>query len=72
MGLDLEKVHKALTDKIIGLPGVAGVGLGSAGGKPCLKVFLEAGNAGLTSRIPSSFMGVPVTTEISGGFTGGG
>jgi hypothetical protein len=72
VGIDLEKVHKALTDKVIDLPGVAGVGLGSKRGKPCLKVFLEGDAAGLAGRIPSSFMGVDVTTEKTGGFRGGG
>ena len=72
MADNLEKAHKALTDKVIDLPGVAGVGLGSQGGKPCLKVYLEGGTAGLAGRIPRSIMGIPVSTEKSGVFRGGG
>lgn len=69
--MDLEKARKALTDKVIDLPGVAGVGLGSRGGKPCLKVYLEGGSR-TAPRIPSSVMGIPVRVEKSGPFRGGG
>ena len=72
MSLDLAKAQRTLTDKLIDLPGVAGVGVGSHGGKPCLKVFLEGTGSRLAGRIPSSVLGIPVKVEKSGPFRGGG
>jgi hypothetical protein len=65
---DIEQAHKQLTKRIIDLPGVAGVGIGTKHGKPCLKVYLEKGNSGSRTRIPRSLGGFPVSIERSGPF----
>ena len=66
MGSDIERAHRSLTRRLIDVPGVAGVGVGSSGGKPCLKVFLESDDSALRRRIPSNEGGVPVRVEHSG------
>lgn len=70
--MDLEKARKALTERVISLPGVAGVGVGSKGGKPCLKVFVERRGLERSRRIPRFVMGIPVVVEKSGMLRGGG
>ena len=62
----IEAAHKKLTDRIIDLPGVAGVGVGSRLGKPCLKVYVETGEKSIRRKIPSSVLGFPVSVEKSG------
>jgi hypothetical protein len=62
----IEDAHRKLTDRIIDLPGIAGVGVGSSGGKPCLKVYVETGGSVLRRKIPSSVLGFPVSVEKSG------
>ena len=66
MADNIEVAHRRLSDQVIDLPGVAGVGVGSQGGKPCLKVYLETGDAGVRQKIPSSILGIPVSVEKSG------
>ena len=66
MAGDIERAHKRLTSQLIDLPGVAGVGVGSSGGKPCLKVYLESSDSTLRGKIPSRIDGVPVSIEQSG------
>ena len=65
---DIKTALRAFTERVIDLPGVAGVGIGVKGDAPCLKVYLEDGVA--KTRVPSTFKGFPVSVEKSGVFHG--
>ena len=62
----LEAAHEALTNKVMGSPGVVGTAIGEKGGKPCLKVYLTDSKA--KSRIPGAVGGFPVVVEVTGPF----
>ena len=62
----LEAARKALTDKVMGKPGVTGTAIGEKAGKPCLMVYLSDPKA--KGSVPSSMYGIPVVVEISGTF----
>ncbi|HET9581557.1 MAG TPA: hypothetical protein VFP76_01935 [Gemmatimonadota bacterium] len=62
----LDAARQALTDSVIDLPGVAGVGIGECDGRPCLKVFIERRSDELEALIPRSMEGIPVDIEVTG------
>ena len=62
----LDTARQALTDSLIDMPGVTGVGIGECDGHPCLKVFIERRSDELEARIPRSMDGVPVEIEVTG------
>jgi hypothetical protein len=49
-------------------PGVVGVGIGEAGGRACIKVFVVDNTSNLAARIPSTLEGYAVVVEVTGGF----
>ena len=49
-------------------PGVVGVGIGEAGGRASIKVFVVDNSSDLTARIPSTLEGYAVVIEVTGGF----
>jgi len=50
----------------MGLPGVVGVGVGEAGGKPSLKVLIQVPDAELEKRIPKQLEGFLIETQAVG------
>ena len=64
----IERAHKQLTDSVIDLPGVAGVGIGECDGRPCLKVMVEEMTPELSEAIPNSVDGFTVEVEETGPF----
>ena len=63
------QVLREQTDRIMGLPGVAGMGQGlTDDGRDCIVVFAEALNDTLKKEIPAEIEGHPVRIEVTGGF----
>ena len=62
----LDTARQALTDSVIDMPGVTGVGIGECDGRPCLKVFIERRSDELEASIPRSMEGIPVEIEVTG------
>ena len=58
--------QEALTDSVIGLPGVAGTAVGLCADEPCIKVYLGSPSAELMARIPESYRGFKVDVEVTG------
>ena len=48
------------------MKGVSGTAIGSRGGKPCIKVYLEKDDPRLRSRLPRRAGGFPVDVEVTG------
>ena len=63
----IEEVLNANRSALMGTPGVVGVGIGQAGGRPCIKVFVE-NTSEVAARVPSSLEGYAVVIEVTGGF----
>ncbi len=65
-GKGIDEAHNEITSQVIEIPGVAGTAIGLVRGRPCVKVYLEADDAGLRARIPTSAHGHPVDVEVTG------
>jgi hypothetical protein len=63
----IEEVLQANRSVLMGTPGVVGVGIGQAGGGPCIKVFVES-TSDLAAKLPSTLEGYAVVVEVTGGF----
>ncbi len=46
--------------------GVAGTAIGSCGGRPCIKIYLEKDDPGLRSRLPRRAGEYQVDVEVTG------
>lgn len=66
MSGSVEAAHDRLTRSVIGKKGVAGTAIGTRGGKPCLKVYLEKNDRALRRKLPRSVGGIPVDVEVTG------
>ena len=66
MSPDLRSAHEELTAKVMGRKGVAGTAIGSDGGRPCLKVYVDDEAAG--SALPRTVRGYRVVVEATGRF----
>jgi hypothetical protein len=64
----IEQANRTLTDSVIDLPGVSGVGIGECEGEPCLVVMVAEKTDELLKVIPSSVDGFPVVVEETGAF----
>ena len=61
----LSDVLTAAEARLMSLPGVTGVGLGQTEtGNDALTVYLQS--AGAAARLPKTFEGLPVVTEVTG------
>ncbi len=67
-GLSIEEAQRQLTDSVMALPGVVGIGIGECEGVPCIKVFAVQITAELVQRIPKSYKGYTVKIEQTGEF----
>jgi hypothetical protein len=65
---DIEQANRTLTDSVIDLPGVSGVGIGECEGEPCLVVMVAEKTDELSKLIPSSVDGFPVVVQETGAF----
>ena len=64
----LDDARKALTDSVLGLPGVMGTAVGKWGSKACLMVLIEKNDPALKARLPRSVMGFRVLPKVTGSF----
>lgn len=65
MATTIDEAQRLLADELMGRPGIAGVGIGVDGERPCINVY-ASGPA--TKRVPRRFAGHPVRVIESGGF----
>jgi len=63
---DIGKAHAKLTGKVIDLPGVTGVAVGTKRGRPCLKVYVDGKRDDQPRRIPRTVLGMDVVVEETG------
>ena len=66
MASTIETAQAKLTDRVMALPGVVGIGIGECEGAPCIKVFVVQKTPQLESEIPSTFEGFPVEMQVTG------
>ncbi len=62
------EAQEALTSSVMALPGVVGTAVGLCSGEPCIKVYLSASDVDLLRRIPDTYQGFKVETEVTGQF----
>ncbi len=62
----IEAAQAKLTDRVMALSGVVGIGIGECEGAPCIKVFVVQETEELGRQIPSTFEGFPVVTQVTG------
>ncbi|MCZ6626102.1 MAG: hypothetical protein O7B35_18035 [Deltaproteobacteria bacterium] len=62
----IETAQAKLTDRVMALPGVVGLGIGECKGAPCIKIFVVQKTPKLESEIPSTFEGFPVEMQVTG------
>ncbi len=66
MGESIDRAHDRVTRRVIGMKGVSGTAIGTRGGKPCIKVYLERDDRRLRSLLPRRAGGFPVDVEVTG------
>jgi hypothetical protein len=66
MTASIEDAQQQLTDRVMSLPGVVGIGIGECEGEPCIKVFVVQQTEELTREIPATFEGFPVAIQVAG------
>lgn len=66
MGDSIDRAHDRVTRRVIGMKGVSGTAIGTRGGEPCIKVYLEKDDRRLRSRLPRRAGGFPVDVEVTG------
>ena len=66
MNADLEAARRALTERVMGRPGVSGTAVGRSGGKPCLQVLVS--DASASGGIPRQVGGFRVIVKKTGRF----
>jgi hypothetical protein len=64
--MTIMQAQEALTDSVMALPGVTGIGIGECEGAPCIKVMVAQATAELSAKIPTMFEGFPVVVEETG------
>lgn len=65
MATSIDEAQRLLADELMGRPGIAGVGIGIDGERPCINVY-ASGPA--MKRVPRRFAGHPVRVVESDGF----
>ena len=64
----LDEVLDEHAPGLMALPGVVGVGIGEAGGMPCITVFVTEETPALLASIAASLEGYEVAVETTGEF----
>ncbi len=62
----IEVAQANLTDRVMALPGVVGLGIGECEGVTCIKIFVVQRTPELEGEIPSTFEGFPVEIQVTG------
>jgi hypothetical protein len=63
--MNIEQVFNDHHDRLMAIPGVTGIGIGSKDGKPAIVIMVEQLTPALTARLPRSLKGHPVVIEQS-------
>lgn len=66
--VNIKKVLKRHTDKLMVVPGVVGVGEGRTQGKQCIRIFVVDSSSESLKLLPDNLEGYPVIIEESGEF----
>ena len=66
MSGSVDAARDRVTRRVIGMKGVAGTAIGTRGGKPCVKVYLEKDDKALRRKLPRRVEGIPVDVEVTG------
>ena len=61
----LEKHH----DRLMSIPGVAGIGIGGSEDSPVIVVMVKTGGADMRKRLPDRIEGYRVKVEVTGEIT---
>ena len=62
----IEAAQAKLTDRVMALPGVVGLGIGVCESAPCIKIYVVQRTPELEGEIPSTFEGFPVEIQVTG------
>jgi len=62
----IEAAAGELSQQLLTIGGIAGVGIGQREGSPCLNVYLENDSAALRNKVPARFRGFQVVKEVTG------
>lgn len=68
MQADINAAQQRLTEIVMALPGVVGIGQSLCGDEPCFRVYASKLTPELERRIPKSFEGIAVEIVESGVF----
>lgn len=66
--MTIRQVLDRHTDRLIAIPGVAGIARGEANGRPAIQVLVVKATPELLSQLPTSLDGYPVQVVESGTF----
>jgi hypothetical protein len=62
----IEAATEELSQELLALKGIVGVGNGQCDGSTCITVYLENGSADLRNKVPKQSRGFAVVTEVTG------
>ena len=62
----IEAAAGELSQQLLTIGGIAGVGVGQSEGSPCLNVYLENDSAALRNKVPARFRGFQVVKKVTG------
>ena len=62
----IEAANDQLARQLLGIEGVAGIGISECNNRPCITVYLENDSPELRARVPAEFQGFLVITEVTG------
>jgi len=62
----IDAAANELSQELLALKGIVGVGNGRCDGSECITVYLENGSADLRNKVPKQFRGFAVVTEVTG------
>ena len=65
-GKSVEQVHREHTAEWMAVPGVVGVAIGRADGKPCITILAASDTEGIREKIPPVVEGYPVVIRHTG------
>lgn len=68
MQADINAAQRRLTEIVMALPGVVGIGQSLCGDKPCFRVYVSNLTPEVERQIPKRFEGVAVEVVESGTF----
>ena len=65
----VKAVKRKHEERLMGLPGVVGVGIGRKEGRDCICVYVTDDNPKILAALPRTLEEIPVEIIVSGSFT---